>query len=436
MMKLIKRIQAERSRNLDCHEPLEIVPWSGPKEWCQGWLGTRAVVQRYLDDIFLNSPLGDNGHIKSLRREVYEEKQSRQPHEDNLVIAIEFAGRTMLVTGDASGKLFEILRREHADSLSLLDKVKVLIAQHPGSSHHGELLWLRGCLERQDKVRFLIISSDPDSQQHLPDVGFVAAVNDLGLEIGREVFVTSKCGANFYMLEVDDKSTIRLYRGANHLIQGRIEQVPPADERTIENRWREERLSIISEWRTIRNRIDEEWESARQRLEEQWIVDSERIEIVWRNEWEGDNKETADRRSLEESESIACQYREHLENVTREWTEAFKTADEKLKKALEKAQTEYTENRPIPDEASKREHARADEQLSKDIFLLEQSSTSRRTQLEAAWQRERERHVTAWETEREQWASDREQQLEDFRREQQEARKLVKRRRHRSAFYK
>lgn len=89
-------------------------------------------------------------------------------HEQNLVLKITYAGRSLLFPGDASGKLLD---RIITTDESVLNNIDCMLLSHHGSNDSGELAWFTLATQKahqENSSLLTIVSSDPNGAHNLP----------------------------------------------------------------------------------------------------------------------------------------------------------------------------------------------------------------------------------------------------------------------------
>ncbi len=98
-------------------------------------------------------------------------------HQINMIFKITYAGKSIILPGDAGGTLFAYWAHFHKEYFKkIFENAVVLLLPHHGSWEGGEQLWLKAFLENGMKKQISIISSDPNKDNYLPRSDYIEKI--------------------------------------------------------------------------------------------------------------------------------------------------------------------------------------------------------------------------------------------------------------------
>jgi beta-lactamase superfamily II metal-dependent hydrolase len=189
---------------------------------------------------YIENSLGPRVRIVPMRPERWQDNGAQNPeHDFNVMYLVEFAGRRILFTGDASPQLFTQITNnpKYAREIKGVD---FLVLPHHGSNRAGELMTFPSIVPEM-----CIVCSNPNEQDHLPweEVGslpFKVRPNDVfsrkhvmsmgnrkenkkrksivaykksALTCKRSIFITCDAAQGYYELVIDANGTATLFDG-------------------------------------------------------------------------------------------------------------------------------------------------------------------------------------------------------------------------------
>lgn len=175
-------------------------------------------------------------------------------HDYNLIVKITYAGRDLLFTGDASGRLLTRLEEDENAHYAILNNIDVFLFPHHGSNRSSEYSWFWAAVGNRNTFRYdgkiiSIISSDPQYDNNLPWVSIkrlfrstrtrhLKAVNSHNMitackqqkysELTDALIFLTCCAGGWYKISVQPTGTLALCGNNN------VDLLSEIDDRSME----------------------------------------------------------------------------------------------------------------------------------------------------------------------------------------------------------
>jgi beta-lactamase superfamily II metal-dependent hydrolase len=186
---------------------------------------TKDWVNFYRRDLpYIENSLGPRVRVVPMRPEKWKDNKAQNPeHDFNMMYLVEFAGRRILFTGDASPQLLTQIMNDPRYAREI-KSVDFLVLPHHGSNRSGELMTFPAI-----RPEMCIVCSNPDEQHHLPweDVGSLPFKNGESITVAQHsidtagksletklpMFVTCSAAQGYYELVIKADGTAIVFDG-------------------------------------------------------------------------------------------------------------------------------------------------------------------------------------------------------------------------------